>query len=192
MSTADARRYDAMLIPANFVRFVLIAALILPAFVNAGWVDKNGNHLTDTPDMKSSGAFGAMVLLTAKEKETFEKWGIPSVEVFIDTADTFKKNEFVTVLVFFVGCGVNEIGHCNLAVKFKVIQPDGGIYADLLQQEAWTGKSPSDNTVQMSTSYIKIRIEDHEPLGKYEVLVDVFNLYLDTKLSLSANFEVVE
>jgi hypothetical protein len=181
-----------MLISTNFIRFVLIAMLILPALVNAGWVDKNGNHLMDTPNMKSRGAFGALMLLTAKEKETFEKWDIPSAEVFIDTADTFKKNEFVTVLIFFVGCGVNQIGQCNLAVKFKVIQPDGGIYADLPQQEAWTGESPSDNTVQMGTSYIKIRIEDNEPLGKYEVLVDVFNLYLDTKLSLSTIFEVVE
>ena len=171
---------------------IIICLLVFPTLVISGLQDRDGNPLPETHDRKSSGDFGAWLILTAKEKETIEVWNIPSEWVNIDTEETYKRNEFVTALVVFSGCRENGSGHCNLVVKFKILQPGGKVYADIPAQEAWTGKPSPGKAVQMSVSYVKIRIENHEPLGTYEVLADVIDSNLRETLSLSSKFEVIE
>ena len=171
---------------------LVIFLLAFPMLSFPGWQDREGNSLPDTPDMKSIGDFGAKLILTAKEKETIEIWNIPSEGVNIDTEDTYKRNEFITALIIFSGCGEKDTGHCNLAVKFKIIQPDGEVYADLPEQEAWIGKPSPGKALQMSVSYLKVRIEDHEMLGTYEILADVIDANLRETLNLSSKFNILE
>ena len=44
----------------------------------------------------------------------------------------------------------------------------------------------------MSVAYIKVRIEDNELMGTYEILADVIDSNLKQKLSLSSKFEILE
>ncbi len=171
---------------------LIICLLVSPTLVISGWQDRDGNPLPETHDRRSTGDFGAWLILTAKEKETIEVWNIPSEWVNIDTEEIYKRNEFVTALVVFSGCRENNSGHCNLVVKFKIIQPGGEIYADIPAQEAWVGKPSPGKAVQMSVSYVKVRIENHEPLGTYEVLADVIDSNLGESLSLSSKFKIIE
>ena len=172
--------------------FVLACFLLVPLIVNAGWQDREGNPQPDTPDKKSIGDFGAWLILTGKEDEAFKNWNTPSEGVYLDTEDKFKRNEFVSALVIFSGCGEDDKGNCNLAVKFKIFQPDGRVYSDMPMQEAWIDKPSPGRALQMSYGYMKVRIEDDEPLGTYEITVDVIDANSGKVIRLSSKFQVSE
>jgi len=165
---------------------------LLPFSIWAGWIDRAGNELPETHDQKSIGDFGAWLILTGNVNQAFKNWGTPSEAIYIDTEDKFKRNEFVSALVVFSGCGEDELGNCNLAVKFKVLNPTGGIYADIPLQEAWIGKPSPGKALQMSVGYIMVSIEDHEPIGTYEIEADIIDLNSKKELNLSSKFLVAE
>lgn len=158
----------------------------------AGWIDRDGNPLPDTPDQKAIGEFGAWLILTNNVEKAFRNWGTPSETVYLDTEKIYKRNECISALIIFSGCTEDELGHCNLAVKFKIIQPDGKIYADLPLQKAWVGKASPGKALQMSIGYVKVSIEDHEPSGTYEILAEVIDSNLKEKISLSSQFEIMK
>ncbi len=169
------------------------ALLVTLSFASvAGWIDREGNPLPDSPDQKAIGEFGAWLLLTNNVEKALKNWGTPSETVYLDTEKNYKRNEFISALIIFSGCTEDKNGHCNLAVKYKIIQPDGKIYADLPIQEAWIGKASPGKALQMSIGYVKVRIEDHEAIGTYEILADVIDSNLDEKISLSSKFEILE
>ena len=176
----------------NSLRALAALILFLPLGITAGWIDREGNKLPDTHDQKAIGDFGAWLLLTGNVEQAFKNWNTPSETVHIDTENKFKRNEYVSALVVFSGCGEDEIGNCNVAVKFKVLNPNGSIYADLPLQEAWIGKPSPGKALQMSIGYIMVKIEDHEPIGTYEIEVNVLDLNLKQNLSLSSQFHVSE
>ncbi|MGI0118262.1 hypothetical protein [Zooshikella sp. RANM57] len=169
---------------------LLMLIICLPSF--AGWIDKEGNPVPDTESRKSIGEFGANLLLTDKENETFQRWNTTSVGVNLSTTDKIKRNDFISAFIIFSGCSVNKEGNCNLVVKFRVVQPDGSIYAELPTQEAWVNKPAPGKFLQMSAGYIKIRIEDDEPLGVYQVFADITDQNSGNVISLSSKFEVLE
>ncbi len=159
----------------------------------AQWIDMQGNPIPDTSYRKSIGHFGAHLILTDKERETFERWDTPSKVVDLDTTNKIRKNKLITALVIFSGCSVDKNGNCNLLVKFKVLQPDGSVYADLPPLEAWVGKPvPPRRSLGMSIGYIRVRIEPHEPSGMYTVLADVIDNNSNITLKLTNSFEAIE
>jgi hypothetical protein len=98
----------------------------------------------------------------------------PSESVYIDTTDDIERGKVLTAIVTFGGCGADKNGNCNLLVKYKIIQPDGAVYADLPYQEAWVDKpAPQNRSLGMSIGYIRLVIEDDEPLGKFQRDVQV-------------------
>ena len=173
---------------------ILIALLMLTTHLPsvAGWIDREGNPLPDTESRKSIGEFGAHLILTDKEHEAFQHWNIPSAVVDLSTTDEIKRNDFISALIIFSGCSANKEGNCNLIVKFRIVQPDGSIYADLPIQEAWVNKPAPGKSLQMSVGYVEVRIEDDEPLGVYQVFADVTDQNSGKAISLSSKFKALE
>ena len=178
--------------PKGAKHFSIILLVLFPSLSLGGWIDREGNQLPDTNYRKSIGSFGAQLILTSKVEEAFKNWEQPSDPVDIDTSETIKRNEFVSALIVFSGCAENESKHCNLTVKFIVLQPDGKVYANIPTQEVWMNKPSPGRALQMSVGYIKLRVEDHEPLGLYQIIAEVHDLNSNKKLSLSSEIEVVE
>lgn len=159
----------------------------------AGWVDRAGKPLPDAPDRKSIGDFGAWLVLTDKESETFSRWDTPSEGVYLNSIEKIERGKILTALIIFSGCGADRAGNCDLVVKFRIVQPDGKSYADLPYQEAWVGKPvPPNKSLGMSVGYIRIIIEPGEPLGKYKVLANVYDRNLNKTIELLNVFEAVE
>jgi hypothetical protein len=168
--------------------FVLLSA---PAF--AGWIDREGNALPDTEFRKSNGDFGAQLVLTDKEEQTFRKWNTPSSVVDIATTNRIQVNRFLTAVIIFSGCGADNAGNCNLVVRFKILQPNGSVYADLPTQEAWVNKpAPPNRSLQMSVGYIRVRIEPHEPIGRYTMLAEVMDKNTGKTLNLTQYFDATK
>lgn len=52
----------------------LLIGLFASGYVNAGWIDKQGNTLPDSEDRKSIGNFGAQLIFTTDEAALLKKW----------------------------------------------------------------------------------------------------------------------
>lgn len=177
----------------NFVLALIISILLLSAVVNAGWIDKQGNKISDSDNMKSVDNLIAQLILTDKETEIFKNWDTPSESVYFPTIDRIEKNKILTAVVVFGGCAVDTKGNCDLVMQITVYQPDGGIYSKLPVMEVWSGKPlPPNNTLGLSKDYIRIIIEPHEPAGRYKVNTKVIDRVSGNSMVLTAYFTAIE
>jgi hypothetical protein len=116
--------------------------------------------MPDETDRKSIGEYGAWLVLTDKENHAFTNWDTPSEEVYIPSTEKIEKGKTLTALIVFSGCAADDKGNCNLLAKYKVLLPDGSVYADLPFQEAWIDKPvPAKRSLGLSIGYIQVVIE---------------------------------
>jgi hypothetical protein len=172
------------------ILFFLIA-LSLPA--SAGWIDKQGNEIADSDNMKSANSFIAQQIITDDEKQAFKNWGTPSQSVYFPTSDKIERNKIITALIVFGGCAADANGNCDLKMQITVYQPDGAIYSKLPVMEVWSGKpAPPDKSLGLSVGYLRVIIEDGEQLGKYKVATKVTDEISGDSMLLTSYFTVIE
>ena len=177
----------------KLLKLILVCALIAPISAISGWIDRDGNPLPDAPDRKSIGDYGAWLILTDKESEAFSRWNTPSEGVYINSTDKIERGKILTAFIIFSGCDVDKNGNCDLVVKYKIVQPDGKVYADLPNQEVWVGKPvPPNKRLGMSVGYIRIVIEQDELLGNYTVHANVYDNNQKKSIELLRVFKAVE
>lgn len=151
-----------------------VLALLAFTSAHAQWIDKQGNKLADTDDRKSIGTFGAEIVFTTDAEVLEERWRIPSETVNIDSVDNVRINEPIYALVVFSGCKLSAAGKCNVSMKFRVLRPDGKVYADTPSMDVWQDKqAPPGRALALSMQYLRVRIEPHEQQGRYTVEVQV-------------------
>ncbi len=138
---------------------ILIAAfLITPVASYGGWIDRSGVPLTDSPDRKSIGDFGAQFILVGDENALLEVWNAPSDTVHVSTIDSTGVGAPVNAFIVFGGCLKDKTGNCNVTVTFRVLDPKGGIYADTPAMEVWRKKpAPRGRSLGLSVDYSKFR-----------------------------------
>jgi hypothetical protein len=167
--------------------------LVLSGAAEAGWIDKQGNPIPDSDNMKSVGELIAQLIITDNEAQVFKNWGTPSESVYFPTADKIKRNKIITALVVFGGCATDEKGNCDLRMKITVFQPDGAVYSKLPVMEVWSGKPPPPNrSLGLSADYMRVIIENNEPLGTYRVETKVSDMISGESMVLSSHFTAVK
>lgn len=173
-------------------RLLTIAILLmLPSFSAAKWNDKEGKILEDTEWMKSSGEFGAQLVLIGDEKEFFKRWETPSRDVHLNTISQLQRGDSLITPIIFSGCYTNNEGNCNVVVDFNVLKPDGTSYADLNDIEVWIDKpAPPKGILELSVGYLKIIIEPEDSLGKYIVKANVTDRIKESSFMLTQEFTV--
>lgn len=174
-------------------RMVLTVAFALPLAAAAGQVSAAGGAQADTPARMSEGELGAYLVLTGQPDALFERWQEPRSDITVDVADEVARGESLTALVLFKGCGADTAGNCDLAVKYRILEPDGDVYADLPFQEVWVGRPAlAEGRIGLGVSHIEITIEPEDPLGRYTVEATVRDRIRGETLDLRAQFEAVE
>jgi hypothetical protein len=160
--------------------------------LSAEWKSKSGKPIPDGPSIKSAQNFVAQLILTTDETELLRRWQIPSETVDVSTASVVEVNAPISAFIVSGGGTANQKGNCDLAVTFKVYQPDGKIYSDIEEQEVWSGKPvPPVGTIELSVAYVRIIIESHEPPGKYRVEAVVTDKLGIESVFLTNEFTVV-
>jgi hypothetical protein len=171
---------------------VLPILLFVPTIALAGWIDRSGESLPDSDDRKAIGDFGAQMIFVSDEKELFRQWAKPSVTVDVNTLENVEVNGAVNAFVVFSGCKRDTKGNCSVAMRFRVLQPDGQIYADTPPMEVWDEKpAPSAKSLELSVQYLKVVIEPKDPSGKYIVHAQVRDNNSGAVLQLSRPFTAV-
>jgi hypothetical protein len=158
-----------------------------------GWHDMEGKALPDTSYRKFSDGFGAELLFTDQDEDVFKRWNIPSYVFEMPSTNKIEKGKIITALIIFSGCAKDAKGNCNVIANYKFWQPDGKLYGDIPKVEVWVDKpAPLYKSLGLSTGNIRIRIEPHEPIGKYTVDAEVIDLNKKVTLLLRSDFLVVE
>lgn len=168
---------------------VLILLLLFPVIAFAGWINKQGEKLPETESRKSTGEFGAQLIFVGDENQLFKRWATPSDTVDVKTIDSVKVNGEVNAFVIFSGCKADNKGNCSVEMRFRVIQPDGKVYAETPSMEVWDGKpAPRGKSLELSVQYLKVRIEPNDQLGQYVVYAQVRDNNTGVVLQLQSPF----
>jgi hypothetical protein len=172
-------------------RLLVSFVLLLPIFAYGGWHDRQGNPQEDTEWMKSSGDFGAQLLLIGDEKEFIKRWETPSKIVEFTTVSEINRGEPLITPVIFSGCQAGESGRCNVSGDFKILRPDGTTYADMPQVDIWQNRPPPpDGILELGVGYIKVIIEPEDPDGTYTVQVRITDHVQNASFVLTRTFTV--
>lgn len=172
---------------------ILFSLLVVSVSSHAAWRDKAGKTLDDTEWMKSSGDFGAQLVLIGDEDEFLKRWETPSDTVRLDSVSQLARGESLIAPVIFSGCSVAKDGTCHVVMDYSVIKPDGTPYAEMKEVDVWTDRpAPPEGILELSTGYIKLVIEPDDLLGTYSVTATVTDKVLHASLELTRKFTVTE
>jgi hypothetical protein len=175
------------------MRILVFLFLLLPAIASADWIDKQGESFPDSDSRKTIGTFSAQLLLLADEQQLFKYWATPSDIVNVKTIDSVWVNDTINAVVVFSGCKPNWRANCNVTMRFRVIQPDGKVYADVPPIEAWKDKpAPHGKSPELGMQYLKVRIEPKDQLGTYVVSAQVRDNIAGTVLHLRSPFTAIK
>jgi len=156
------------------VKMPAILLLLLPAAASAAWINRTGEALPDTDASKAVGDFGAQMVFVADERELLTRWRTPSETVEVKTISKVETNCFINAFVVFGGCKADANGNCSVVMQFRVLRPDGGIYAETPTMEVWQNKPvPPGKSLELSVQYLKIRIEPRDQTGQYVIETQV-------------------
>jgi hypothetical protein len=140
----------------------------------------------------SAGDFGAIMVFTDDPQKFLEEWSKPPEAVpQISSVESARRGDTVVAFVFFSGCKANK-GNCDCEVDFKLLRPDGSVYAEHSGVELWKGKpAPPGGNLQLSVANLGFRVEPQDPLGKYNLKAIVHDRNAKVDLSLERKIEVL-
>jgi hypothetical protein len=178
---------------ATSIPALLFVVLVAPSAAFGGWIDKSGKSLPESDSRKAAGEFGAQLIFVRDEGELFRRWNAPSVTVDVDTADQVEVNGAINAFVVFSGCRKDKAGNCSVAMRFRVLQPDGKVYAETPPMEVWEQKpAPPGTSLELSVQYLKVIIEPKDQLGKYVVQTQVRDNNSQAVLQFSGRFTAIK
>lgn len=175
----------------NTILPILFLFMVVPSISHGKWNDWQGNPIEDTEWMKSSGNFGAQLLLIGDENEFFKRWKTPSETVKFETVSEINRGEPLITPIIFSGCYVNKSGYCMVSAALKILRPDGSNYADIPQVEIWENKPPPPKGIlELGVGYLKVIIEPEDPDGIYTVQATVTDNVKKASFVLTLTFSV--
>ena len=171
------------------MRILAAFLLALPTLVFAGWINQSGESLPDTDASKAVGDFGAQMIFVSDERELLSLWRTPSETVNVKTIDKVETSGFVNAFIVFGGCKPDISGNCSVTMRFRVLQPDGKVYAETPAMEVWKEKPvPPGKSIELSVDYLKIRIEPNDQIGQYTVQAQVKDENASIVMQLKRSF----
>ena len=138
--------------------------------------------------------FGAMLVITDKHDEFVQAWNKPAAPDYqprMSTVSQAVRGSTVVALVLFTNCTANEAGNCDSEVDFRVLRPDGSVYAEFANIELWKLKVPPKGVLSLGKAFVGFKIEMDDPLGTYRFEAVVRDKQANYRLALAQSLEVV-
>jgi len=131
-------------------------------------------------------------IVTDKAGEVFDHWEHPDGHPFsVPTAHTAQRGAVLAAVVLFEGCSADKEGNCNVDLDIRTVDPTGKTYGEMKGADLWQGKrAPSPGYSQLGHAYMGLRIEPHDPLGTYKVLVIAHDRNAGTTVQAETTFKV--
>lgn len=108
-------------------------------------------------------------------------------------ADTVAKGRPIEALIVFSGCSPDRQGNCFLEADYKILKPDGSLYAEYQNTEVWLNKPAVPlGRVGLAVDRVGVVADPEDPLGEYRVYCTVRDDVANTEVTVSSGFVVVE
>lgn len=166
---------------------ILVLFVATPAF--AQW-SQNGKVVQDESWRKSDGSFGVLLMLTDEPQKLMDDWKKPETPR-LKTISVATRSKPIGAVIFFTGCTELQ-GKCNAKIDFEVTRPDGSSYASISDATLWKLSAPPTKGLQLSETYLGIRLEPQDPTGTYRVIAKVRDLNANLEIVVSRTFALEE
>lgn len=176
-NTLRTNYYMAHYYDPRIGHFMRRAAIFLVVFLAssqsfAQW-QVGGMEVPDEPWRRSVNGFQAMLVVTNKPDAFFEAWNkspSPDYKPEILTTSEARRGDTAVAVVFFTKCLADQSGNCNSEVDFKLLRPDGSVYAEYKGAELLKGRSGlPEGALQLGVANLRFRVEFDDPLGDYRI-----------------------
>lgn len=132
---------------------ILVLSLLTGFNASGQWIHRSGKPLPNTDDRKAIGHFGAEIVFITDAEQLEKTWATPSDTVHVDSIERVRINQPISAFIVFSGCQATSTGKCNVAMAFRVIQPDGKVYATTPDMEAWQDKDAPGSALALSVQF---------------------------------------
>lgn len=76
---------------------------------------------------------------------------------------------------------------------YKILRPDGSLYAEYENTEVWRNRPPiPEGKVGLAVDRVGLIVDPEDPVGEYEIHCTVKDVVAKTEFIISAGFMVVE
>ncbi|HEY2627874.1 MAG TPA: hypothetical protein VGI57_02045 [Usitatibacter sp.] len=159
----------------------------------AQWTDPAGKVLPDTAWRRTVDGMGAMLVLVPNYNDFIKQWtGADEKDSpQLNPVSELKRGGEATILIFFSGCA--KAGErCVLTADIKMLKPDGSVYGEFKDREAFDGTIDKVGTVILSHAMIQMRAEPTDPLGDYKVIATLRRPSTHTSIQLEQPLRVIQ
>jgi hypothetical protein len=163
-----------------------IGAVLLAGSASGQW-QQNGEPVPDEPWRRSDGDFGAMLMLTDRADDFLAQWQQPARPGYrpsLHSVSEARRGDTVTALILFTRCEASVLGECRSDLDWRVVRPDGSLYASHREVELWNAPPPPRGALQLGAGELTFEIERDDPFGRYEIHADVHDRVGDRRVSL--------
>lgn len=173
---------------------ILVASLVLAGPATGQW-SENGRPAAETSWRKADGDLGAMLMITDDLQSFLDQWSKPAAPGYrpnISTTDEASRGDTVAAVVLFTSCARSESGSCLAVVDFRVVRPDGTVYAEHAGAPLWDEAPPPTGHLQLGISQLAFEIEPDDPFGEYRIETRVRDLVALRTVTLVRSIAVVQ
>ncbi|MEO6198590.1 MAG: hypothetical protein ABIO68_01440 [Sphingomicrobium sp.] len=165
----------------------LLSVSALAHATQPGWIE-NGKPAADNAARAANGAFGAMLVVTDDWEGFLKQWEQPMAGFDIPRLATIRKGRPLTSAVIFTGCKADSSGNCSVLGDFRVVDPNGKVYAEQRGANIWR-LPPPDPRLQLSVESLGLSLDPPDTLGTYVLTATITDRVANKTLELRTTFE---
>ncbi len=158
-----------------------------------GWVDRSGNPVPNSDEMKSIGGFGGWLVVTP-DPDWEKEWYTPSEHSpnFV-TVDKVKVGEVLAILPLFVNPKPDAGGIVRIQCDIRIIRPNQTISLDEKNLDCFTYKLTRDpRSVWLSAIIPKYVGEAADPKGNWQVELILRDMVRKVEVPLKTSFTLID
>jgi hypothetical protein len=168
---------------------LLLAFLCALQIVHAEVMVVRGGLISDGQARKSAGGFSVQLIFVHDVMELSRIWLRHPDLQSVKLADNVPVLGEINALIVVGGCKTDSAGKCNVTSKYDVLRPDGEAYANPSSLTVWKEKpEPRQDSLLLSTQFVKITIEKTDQLGEYTVFARVTDQNSGVTVQVDASF----
>jgi hypothetical protein len=168
---------------------LLLIALALPFASIGAWIDGTGKPIPDKPSMRSTGGFGAQLLLTGSEREFRNTWNSTTGTPKLQTTNASRIGQSISGVILFSGCTPDGGNACLVSVEFSLVSPNGR-KASAGNGPVWSKAAPKQRVIMLGEASVTIGFGNDDTPGTYTLVADVTDKIANRSLKLLVPFTV--
>ena len=171
---------------------ILLALFVaLPFAAQSGWLQPDGSKVPDTASMRSSGDFGAHLILTPDAEKFRRTWNSTKGTPSLATTKAVKIGSSISGVLIFTGCKPGANKTCDVTVEFTLKTPSGTIEA-AGNGPVWKSLPPEARILFLGDAGVTMEFDRSDELGTYTLIANVIDQNSKRKLKLTSPFHLAK